>query len=98
MSRTIRPLPNLGTVREVFARVRHRHGAILLESSAIMTGLGRWSYIITDPAATLEARGGETTFRDETWSDPFTALETRFSGRIRRISRIRPRTAPRANT
>jgi para-aminobenzoate synthetase component I len=76
MSRTIRPLPNLGTVREVFARVRHRHGAILLESSAIMTGLGRWSYIITDPAATLEARGGETTFRDETWSDPFTALET----------------------
>jgi para-aminobenzoate synthetase component I len=76
MSRTIRPLPNLGTVREVFARVRHRHGATLLESSAIMTGMGRWSYITTDPAATLEARGSETTFQDETWSDPFMALET----------------------
>jgi para-aminobenzoate synthetase component I len=76
MSRTIRALPNLGSVREVFARVRHRHGATLLESSAIMTGMGRWSYIITDPAATLEARGGATTFQDETWNDPFTALET----------------------
>jgi para-aminobenzoate synthetase component I len=75
MSRTIRSLPNLGTVREVFARVRHRHGATLLESSAIMTGMGRWSYIVTDPAATLEAQGSETTFQDETWSDPFTALE-----------------------
>jgi para-aminobenzoate synthetase component I len=76
MSRTIRPLYNLGTVRDVFARVRHRHGATLLESSAIMTGMGRWSYIVTDPAATLEARGSVTTFQDETWSDPFMALET----------------------
>jgi para-aminobenzoate synthetase component I len=76
MSRTIRPLPNLGSVREVFARLRSRPGATLLESSAIMTGMGRWSYIITDPAATLEARGSETTFQDETWSDPFMALET----------------------
>jgi para-aminobenzoate synthetase component I len=76
MSRTIRPLPNLGSVRAVFARVRSRPGATLLESSAIMTGMGRWSYIITDPAATLEARGSETTFELETWSDPFTALET----------------------
>jgi para-aminobenzoate synthetase component I len=76
MSRTIRPLPNLGSVREVFARLRSRPGATLLESSAIMTGMGRWSYIITDPAATLEARGNRTTFQNETWSDPFTALET----------------------
>jgi para-aminobenzoate synthetase component I len=76
MSRTIRPLPKLGSVREVFARVRSRPGATLLESSAIMTGMGRWSYIVTDPAATLEARGNETTFQDETWSDPFLALET----------------------
>jgi para-aminobenzoate synthetase component I len=76
MSRTIRPLPNLGSVREVFARLRSRSGAILLESSAIMTAMGRWSYIISDPAATLEARGGETTFEGETWGDPFTALET----------------------
>jgi para-aminobenzoate synthetase component I len=76
MSRTIRTLPNLGTVREVFARVRSRPGATLLESSAIMTGMGRWSYITTDPAATLEARGSETTFQLETWNDPFTALET----------------------
>jgi para-aminobenzoate synthetase component I len=75
MSRTIRPLPNLGSVRDVFARVRQRVSATLLESSAIMTGMGRWSYIITDPAATLEARGDETTFQNETWSDPFTALE-----------------------
>jgi para-aminobenzoate synthetase component I len=76
MSRTFRPLPNLGSVREVFARVRQRAGATLLESSAIMTGMGRWSYIITDPAATLEARGSETIFQNETWSDPFTALGT----------------------
>jgi para-aminobenzoate synthetase component I len=76
MSRTIQPLPNLGSVREVFARLRSRTGATLLESSAIMTEMGRWSYIITDPAATLEARGSETRFQDETWSDPFTALET----------------------
>jgi para-aminobenzoate synthetase component I len=48
----------------------------LLESSTIMTGLARWSYIITDPAATLEARGSGTTFQHENWSDPFTALET----------------------
>jgi para-aminobenzoate synthetase component I len=75
MSRTIQPLPNLGSVREVFARLRTRSGATLLESSATMTGMGRWSYIICDPAATLEARGSETTFELETWSDPFTALE-----------------------
>jgi para-aminobenzoate synthetase component I len=76
MSRTVRPLPTLGSVRDVFARLRSRSGATLLESSAIMTGMGRWSYIISDPAATLEARGNETTFQNETWSDPFTALET----------------------
>ena len=76
MSRTIRSLPNLGSVREVFARLRSRPGAILLESSAIMTGMGRWSYIVTDPAATLETRGDETRFQLETWDDPFTALET----------------------
>jgi para-aminobenzoate synthetase component I len=76
MSRTIRPLPNLGSVREVFARLRSRPGATLLESAAVMRGLGRWSYIISDPAATLEARGNETTFQNETWNDPFKALET----------------------
>jgi para-aminobenzoate synthetase component I len=41
-----------------------------------MTGMGRWSYIVTDPAATLETRANLTTFQDETWSNPFTALET----------------------
>jgi para-aminobenzoate synthetase component I len=76
MSRTIRPLPKLGSVREVFARLRSRPRATLFESSAIMTGMGRWSYIVTDPAGTLEARGSVTTFQDETWSDPFMALET----------------------
>ena len=40
-----------------------------------MTGMGRWSYIVTDPTATLEARGNTTTFQLETWSNPFTALE-----------------------
>jgi para-aminobenzoate synthetase component I len=75
MSRTIRPLSDIGSVHEVFARLRSRPGATLLESSAIMTGLGRWSYIVTDPAATLEARGNKTTFQLETWSDPFTALK-----------------------
>jgi para-aminobenzoate synthetase component I len=80
MSRTIQPLPNLGTPREVFARVRERPSAILLESSAFMPGLGRWSYIVTDPIATLETRGETTRFSAngvtlETWSDPFMALE-----------------------
>ena len=76
MSRTIRSLPDIGSVREVFARLRSRPGATLLESSAITPGTGRWSYIVTDPIATLEARGSETTFQDETWNNPFTALET----------------------
>ena len=76
MSRTVRSLPDIGSVREVFARLRSRPGATLLESSAITTGTGRWSYIVTDPIATLEARGSETIFQDETWNDPFTALET----------------------
>jgi para-aminobenzoate synthetase component I len=74
MSRTIRTLPNLGSVKDVFARLRSRPGATLLESAA-MRGSGRWSYIVTDPAATLEARGSKTTFQAESWSDPFTALE-----------------------
>jgi para-aminobenzoate synthetase component I len=75
MSRTIQSLPNLGSVREVFARLRTRPGATLLESSAIMTG-SRCSYIISDPAATLETRGTKTTFQNESWSNPFMALET----------------------
>ena len=81
MSRTIRPLSDIGSVREVFARLRSRPAATLLESSAIMTsmgttGTGRWSYIVTDPIATLEARGNRTSFQTETWHDPFAALET----------------------
>jgi para-aminobenzoate synthetase component I len=81
MSRTIQPLPNLGGVRDVFAQLRSRSAATLLESSAIMPGLGRWSYIASDPLATLETHGPRTTFRAngdllETWSDPFLALET----------------------
>lgn len=75
----VEPLPDLGPPREVFARLRTRPGAFLLESADRRHGLGRWSYLGSDPAATLETRGSRTTLRlggrlAGAWPDPLDAI------------------------
>jgi para-aminobenzoate synthetase component I len=72
------------TPREVFARLRHRAGASLLESASLMPGLSGWSYIACDPVLTLETRANQTVIHEngqilETWKNPFDALENVFN-------------------
>jgi para-aminobenzoate synthetase component I len=72
-----------GQPREIFARVRHRAGASLLESANLMPGLSGWSYIACDPILTLETRENQTILLEnakilETWENPFDALEHVF--------------------
>jgi para-aminobenzoate synthetase component I len=79
----------LGQPREVFARLRHRDAASLLESA----DSNGWSYIACDSALTLETRGELTVLLEhnetiETWNNPFSALEILFE---RFKSKLEPR-------
>ncbi len=80
----IAKLEFLGQPREVFARVRHRAGASLLESASVMPGLSNWSYIACDPICTLETREQQTVLHRgkivlESWNNPFDALGEVFN-------------------
>ena len=73
----------LGQPRVVFARLRKRAGASLLESANLMPGLSGWSYIACDPVMTLETRSELTVLREgskiiQFWDNPFTALDMMF--------------------
>ncbi len=84
MSNLISKLELYGEPREIFARVRHRAGASLLESASLMPGLSGWSYIACDPVLTLETRSIQTMLLGdgeilESWENPFDALENVFN-------------------
>jgi para-aminobenzoate synthetase component I len=73
-----------GSPREVFAHLRQRSGASLLESAVLMDGLSGWSYIACDPVLTLETRAKQTVLLEngivlESWENPFDALENVFN-------------------
>jgi para-aminobenzoate synthetase component I len=80
----ISKLEFLGQPREVFARLRHRTAASLLESASLIPGLSGWSYIACDPVFTLETRADQTVLLEntnvlESWENPFDALESVFN-------------------
>lgn len=75
----ISKLEFLGIPQEVFARLRHRAGASLLESASF----NGWSYLACNPVLTLETRENNTVLLEqdlvlESWENPFTALEAVF--------------------
>jgi len=69
------------------ARLRDRPGRVLLHSGRDDDGLGRWSFVASDPVATLIGRGDRLIERDaegrvvrDERGDPFAVLE-RFAAR-----------------
>jgi para-aminobenzoate synthetase component I len=94
VSNLISKLELSGSPREIFARVRHRAGASLLESVSLMPGLSAWSYIACDPILRLETTETQTVLLEnsellETWENPFDALENVFN-----CYKLEPETRP----
>jgi para-aminobenzoate synthetase component 1 len=75
------PLPYLADPCGYFARIRHRRGAVLLDSARPYSHEGRFDLLSSDPVAQVESRGGVTrewqAGRERTVSgSPFKVLAT----------------------
>jgi para-aminobenzoate synthetase component 1 len=59
------------TPAEAAARLGDRPGRAMLDSAADHDALGRWSFVASDPARTLEARGDEVVVREADGTERF---------------------------